>query len=41
MADTDDIPVPGVDLHASDCAIYSEPAYPAGPCDCGYEEQGD
>lgn len=22
------------DLHFSDCAIYNEPAYPAGPCDC-------
>lgn len=21
--------------HASDCAIHNEPAYPAGPCDCG------
>lgn len=21
--------------HWSDCAIYSEPAYPAGECDCG------
>lgn len=21
--------------HASDCAVHSEPAYPAGPCDCG------
>lgn len=20
--------------HASDCAIHSEPAYPAGPCNC-------
>jgi len=20
--------------HASDCAMHSEPAYPAGPCDC-------
>ena len=20
--------------HASDCALHSEPAYPAGPCDC-------
>ena len=20
--------------HASDCAVHSEPAYPAGPCDC-------
>ena len=22
-------------IHWSDCAIYNEPAYPAGPCDCG------
>lgn len=22
-------------LHYSDCAVYNEPAYPAGPCDCG------
>ena len=22
-------------IHASDCAMHSEPAYPAGPCDCG------
>ncbi len=22
-------------VHASDCAIYNEPAYPAGPCNCG------
>lgn len=21
--------------HWSDCTIYNEPAYPAGPCDCG------
>lgn len=21
--------------HWSDCAVHSEPAYPAGPCDCG------
>lgn len=21
--------------HASDCATHNEPAYPAGPCDCG------
>lgn len=36
----------GVDLsdlpcceHASDCAVHNDPAYPAGPCDCGYEEK--
>ncbi len=22
-------------VHKSDCAIYNEPAMPAGPCDCG------
>jgi hypothetical protein len=22
-------------LHWSDCATNNEPAYPAGPCDCG------
>lgn len=22
-------------LHDSDCAVHNEPAYPAGPCDCG------
>lgn len=21
--------------HASDCAVHNEPAFPAGPCDCG------
>lgn len=21
--------------HTSDCAVHNEPAYPAGPCDCG------
>ena len=21
--------------HWSDCAIYNEPAYPTGPCNCG------
>ena len=21
--------------YKSDCAVYNEPAYPAGPCDCG------
>lgn len=21
--------------HQSDCAVHNEPAYPAGPCDCG------
>lgn len=21
--------------HASSCALHNEPAYPAGPCDCG------
>jgi len=23
------------DGHWSDCAVYNEPAYPAGPCNCG------
>lgn len=27
--------MPFGDLHASDCAVHNEPAYPAGPCDCG------
>lgn len=22
-------------VHASDCAVHNEPAYPNGPCDCG------
>jgi hypothetical protein len=22
--------------HTSDCAVHNMPAYPAGPCDCGY-----
>ena len=22
-------------IHSSDCAVYNEPAYPNGPCDCG------
>lgn len=26
--------VTALSLHASDCAVHSEPAYPAGPCDC-------
>ncbi len=21
--------------HTSSCAVHNEPAYPAGPCDCG------
>jgi len=21
--------------HLSDCSVHNEPAYPAGPCDCG------
>jgi hypothetical protein len=25
-------------LHWSDCAVHNEPAYPAGPCDCGVEK---
>jgi hypothetical protein len=26
-------------IHNSDCAIYNEPAFPAGPCDCGAAEE--
>lgn len=22
-------------IHDSDCSVHNEPAYPAGPCDCG------
>lgn len=25
--------------HDSDCSVHNEPAYPAGPCDCGFEAQ--
>jgi hypothetical protein len=25
--------------HESCCAVYNEPAYPNGPCDCKYREQ--
>ncbi len=25
--------------HDSDCAIYNEPAYPNGPCDCSIKEK--
>lgn len=28
---------PPAAVHASDCAVHNEPAYPAGPCDCGAE----
>lgn len=31
MSDTD------LYKHRSDCAVHNEPAYPAGPCDCGAE----
>ncbi len=27
--------LPAKGFHLSDCAVYNEPAYPAGPCDCG------
>ena len=27
-----------VAIHASDCALHNEPAFPAGPCDCGVVE---
>lgn len=32
----------GAAQHASDCAVHNEPAYQAGPCDCGAtnKEQG-
>lgn len=23
--------------HLSDCAVHNEPAYPAGPCSCGFD----
>lgn len=26
-------------IHNSDCAIYNEPAYPAKPCNCGFEDR--
>lgn len=26
--------------HASDCAMHNEPAFPAGPCDCGAQGGG-
>ena len=26
-------------LHLSDCAVHNDPAYPAGPCDCGVLNQ--
>ena len=26
-------------LHASDCAVHSGPAYPAGGCDCGAQPE--
>ena len=26
-------------LHWSDCAVHNEPAYPAGPCDCGVAQE--
>ncbi len=28
--------VAGAAGHRSDCAIHNAPAYPAGPCDCGF-----
>lgn len=27
--------------HRSDCAIYNEPAYPKGECNCGFQLQKD
>ena len=26
-------------IHASDCAVHNGPAYPAGECDCGVEQE--
>ena len=26
--------------HKADCAVHNEPAYPNGPCDCGFSENG-
>ena len=26
-------------LHASDCAVHNEPAYPKGECDCGRQSR--
>jgi hypothetical protein len=28
--------LPDIVEHASDCAVHNEPAYPNGPCDCGF-----
>ena len=28
-------------IHASDCAVHNEPAYPNGPCDCGAERMNE
>lgn len=30
-----------VKLHRSDCAIYNEPAYPKGECDCWWLLSGE
>ena len=27
------------EIHDSDCAVYNEPAYPAGRCDCGIDSE--
>lgn len=34
LASGDDFGAAGV-VHSSDCAVHNEPAYPAGPCNCG------
>jgi hypothetical protein len=26
-------------MHKSDCAVYNEPALPAGKCDCGENKE--
>lgn len=31
----DDVALPRVLIHASDCAVNNAPALKAGPCDCG------
>jgi len=28
-------------IHKSDCAVYNEPAYPKGRCDCGADVLGE
>ena len=38
MADTIEVK-PTIDSHYSSCAVHNMPAYPAGPCDCGFEDR--